>query len=536
MSRSLRLERVLFTEELSGVRKRCRICVYKSTTRTTAPAPACAPTCDSIRQRCEEIEGLSLCISRNTPPAHLLSVRLGLSVSRHPSFITATYDAHTRTFEPSTYSTPQARLNTYAALPRPCLPIPSRSSLQSSASPHAVRPPVLYWLAPTSEAPNASALQERPILRCIGAGSRFSATPGVVSVLASSACDSENWSREREAESGLFPQNEDPTRVVPTSSHARPRLHKLIRATCALRSAICTASITAAIMCTTCPVYAFRVAVTAGTLFPMEIGGYSESVCTSLSQATCARRCRSSFRILPTERLFASTRRSIFLKSATCAVCAALWVRGNLLRNNEEKIEAFRARARTYTRELLSCCIPARAPSLEVAHFPLPRNGNGQNDYAYIRRGQLVLGGQETFSCVVRSLKLSKYASDMRTASSYFPLSTRSAPARGSRERSPAIQYLRPVVSRGVVPNNKLMDGLIDLELWRVRIFKTRCPHHSQNGAMGVSHGKALRPVLFLGECSLVGLGVLAALVPFFQSTDHFTPLPDLSSHLRPVF
>jgi hypothetical protein len=80
------------------------------------------------------------------------------------------------------------------------------------------------------------------------------------------------------------------------------------------------------------------------------------------------------------------------------------------------------------------------------------------------------------------------------------------------------------------------MDGSIDLKLWRVRHlqdrdvgvlpsrrpltrYAQRCPHHSQNGAIGVSHGKvcrsffahlslilttipicqALRPVLFLG-------------------------------------
>jgi hypothetical protein len=47
-------------------------------------------------------------------------------------------------------------------------------------------------LSPTSEAPNASALQVRPALRRIGAGSRFSATLGVISVSASSACDSKN--------------------------------------------------------------------------------------------------------------------------------------------------------------------------------------------------------------------------------------------------------------------------------------------------------------------------------------------------------
>jgi hypothetical protein len=43
---------------------------------------------------------------------------------------------------------PRARLHTYAALPRPYLPIPNRSAFQSSARQHAVWPPVLHWLVP----------------------------------------------------------------------------------------------------------------------------------------------------------------------------------------------------------------------------------------------------------------------------------------------------------------------------------------------------------------------------------------------------
>ncbi|KAJ7874409.1 hypothetical protein B0H13DRAFT_2348610 [Mycena leptocephala] len=90
------------------------------------------------------------------------------------------------------------------------------------------------------------------------------------------------------------------------------------------------------------------------------------------------------------------------------------------------------------------------------------------------------------------------------------------------------------------------MDRSIDLKLWRVRHlqdrdvgvlpprrpltrYAQRCPHHSQNGAMGgvPQEGPASRA--FLGRSAHSSDSVSSlALVPFFRSTDHFTPLPDL--------